>query len=312
MVGKFISGQASEALCKSIAESIADMALSTDFTSRAENLKACLLPQLFSCNCRLMVDDLMSLLPIPTTQEDAYGADHLANFNELLWNFVLVPILMTERSNCTNVFVRLFTSQEYGNSTAHIDTTEQRIIELVSRMNPNLFFIKGQSSRGVDVGDHFLYVSLSDNFLNFDVQHLKEFNNRFYSILLEHICVTLLIIFMSFHQVNANCQAMKQFYVPLKKRIECKLAAREVSKHATTFNMQQVMSLEIKAEGSGVEWLFGCSEAKMKRMAPTHARITTPFVPLGMFTEEQRERVYEVPIVPSAFENNRFSIPGTD
>lgn len=196
MVGKFISGQASEALCISIAESIADLALSPDFMARAENLKACLLPQLFSCNCRLMVDDLMSLLPKPTTQEDVYGADHLANFNELLWNFVLVPILMTERSSCANVFVRVFTSQEYGNSTAHIDTTEQRIIELMTRLNPNLFFIKGQSSRGVDVGDHFLYVSSNDNFLFFVVQHLKEFKNRFYSIVLEHLWYSLNIIYV--------------------------------------------------------------------------------------------------------------------
>jgi hypothetical protein len=159
MVGKFIVGQQSEVKCKSIADKIADIALSYDFKHRTQTLKSCLLPQLFACNCRLMVDQLMSPLPQPESEEDAYGADHLANFNELLWTNVLVPLLMTDHCHCANVFVRLFTAQEYGNSAAHIDASEQRIMELENDSKPNLFFIKGQGSRGLDVDDHFLHVS---------------------------------------------------------------------------------------------------------------------------------------------------------
>ncbi len=159
MVGKFIVGQQSEVKCKSIADKVADIALSDDFIQRTQTLKTCLLPQLFACNCRLMVNQLMSPLPQPESEEDAYGADHLANFNELLWTYVLVPLLMTDLNHCANVFVRLFTAQEYGNSAGHIDASEHRIMELENDSKPNLFFIKGQGSRGLDVDDHFLHVS---------------------------------------------------------------------------------------------------------------------------------------------------------
>jgi hypothetical protein len=60
-----------------------------------------------------------------------------------------------------------------------------------------------------------------------------------------------------------------------------------------TYNLQQVISFDVKAEGSGADSFLGCREEKRKRMAPTHARIITPFVPLGMFTEEQIPQVYE-------------------
>jgi hypothetical protein len=160
MVGKFIIGQRSEANCKAIAEKIADVALSDNFAQRTENLKACLLPQLFACQCRLMIDELMSPLPQPESEDEAYGADHLANFNDLLWNYVLVPRLMTVHSDCANLFVRLFTAQEYGNSASHIDSSEHRIMELVHASKPDeLFYIKAEGSRGLDVDDHFLYVS---------------------------------------------------------------------------------------------------------------------------------------------------------
>jgi hypothetical protein len=33
-------------------------------------------------------------------------------------------------------------------------------------------------------------------------------------------------------------------------------------------------------------------------MAPTHARIITPFVPLGIFTEEQNSCACELPLEP--------------
>jgi hypothetical protein len=96
----------------------------------------------------------------------------------------------------------------------------------------------------------------------------------------------------------------------LKKRIVVKQAAREASKQAT-FNAQQVLAFEVKTEASGaIEWFSGISEAKLKRMAPTHARITTPYVPLGMFANEQLETVHEIPLV--AVESNRFGLPGRE
>jgi hypothetical protein len=159
MVGKFVPGQSSEEACKAMASKIADLALSMEFKQRAENLKACLHPQLFACNCRLMVDDLMSILPTPKCEQDSYGADHLANFHDLLWHYVLVPLLMTDHSNCANLFVKLLSVREYGNSAGHIDVAEMRIKELISCLSSNSFFIKGQSLRGCDVDDHFLSVS---------------------------------------------------------------------------------------------------------------------------------------------------------
>ena len=56
MVGKFKVGESSEAECKSISRKVADLALSSSFKKRAENLRACLQPQLFACHCRLMVN----------------------------------------------------------------------------------------------------------------------------------------------------------------------------------------------------------------------------------------------------------------
>jgi hypothetical protein len=159
MVGKFVPGQSSEVDCKALASKIADLALSNDFKQRAENLKACLHPQLFACSCRLMVDDLMRLLPTPKCEQDSYGADHLANFHDLLWNYVLVPLLMTDHRTGADLFVRLLTVREYGNSAGHIDVAEMRIKELINCEKSNLFFIKGQSLRGCDVDDHFLSVS---------------------------------------------------------------------------------------------------------------------------------------------------------
>ena len=47
-------------------------------------------------------------------------------------------------------------------------------------------------------------------------------------------------------------------------------------------------------------------------MAPTHARIITPFVPLGMFTEEQIPQVYEFLLAASPYQDNHFSIPGIE
>ena len=160
MVGKFKVGESSEEECKSTARKIADLALSPSFKMRTENLRACLQPQLFACHCRLMVDDLMSLLPVPKCEEDAYGADHLANFHELLWSYVLIPILMTDESNFAHLFARLFTVHEYGNSAGEIDTTEKRIRDVILNRGSqsNLFFIKGQSSRGCDADDHSLTV----------------------------------------------------------------------------------------------------------------------------------------------------------
>jgi hypothetical protein len=158
MVGKFILGQASEAACQSTAEKIADLALSADFRLRVEGLKACLQPQLFACKCRLLVDKLMSLLPLPQSVEDSYGSEHLANFHDLLWRFVLVPLLMNDRNHCANLFVRLFTLREYS-SSAGLDISEMRIKEVVESMDSNLFFIKGQEFRGLAPDDHFDTVS---------------------------------------------------------------------------------------------------------------------------------------------------------
>jgi hypothetical protein len=71
------------------------------------------------------------------------------------------------------------------------------------------------------------------------------------------------------------------------------------------------LAFEVKTEASGaIEWFSGISEAKLKRMAPTHARITTPYVPLGMFANEQLETVHEIPLI--AVESNRFGLPGRE
>jgi len=106
-----------------------------------------------------MRTDLMSLLPVPKCEEDAYGADHLANFHELLWSYVLIPLLMTDEINCAHLFVKLFTVHEYGNSAGEIDTTEKRIRDVINGgSQSNLFFIKGQSPRGCDADDHSLTV----------------------------------------------------------------------------------------------------------------------------------------------------------
>jgi hypothetical protein len=119
------------------------------------------------------------------------------------------------------------------------------------------------------------------------------------------------------YQVLATCSAIKNYYEPLKRRIDAKQKARKASQEAN-FNLQEIKSFEVKAEGSGVNEWFGmkCSKAKLKRMAPTHARITTPYVPMGMFTEEQRERVYEIPLVEIPDEggnfSNRFGMPGRE
>jgi hypothetical protein len=78
-----------------------------------------------------------------------------------------------------------------------------------------------------------------------------------------------------------------------------------------SFNLQQVISLEVKTVGSGVDWFLGLSAEKLKRMAPTHARIITPCVPLGIFAEEQRESVIEVSLVSSPYDENLYCIPGS-
>jgi hypothetical protein len=97
---------------------------------------------------------------VPQCEEEAYGADHLANFHDLQWNFVLIPLLMTDNMNCANLFVRLFTLCKYGSSAGYIDVSEMRIEEVFNSVHSNLFFIKGQSLRGYDADDHFLTVSL--------------------------------------------------------------------------------------------------------------------------------------------------------
>ena len=201
MVGKFIPGQSSEVACKAMASRIADVALSYDFKQRAENLNTCLHPQLFACNCRLMVDDLMSLLPPPTSEEDSYGADHLANFHDLLWHYVLVPLLLTDHRTGANLFVRLLTVREYGNSAGHIDAVEMRIKELINGdlSTPNLFFIKGQSLRGCDADDHFLSVS---PLLSASFHHLSKLSKTWFlcenAIIFECFyayCIGLIVVF---------------------------------------------------------------------------------------------------------------------
>ena len=166
MVGKYKLGDDSEVKCRAIAERVAQVALSQQFRARTESLKSCLHPQLFACCCRLMVDDLMKCLPTPEREEDMYGADDLASFHALLWEFVIVPLLMIDESNCTRLFVKLLTVQTYGN-IGEIDATERRIVNLLessvdhtgSELAANRFFVKGQGNGGSSPDDHFLMVS---------------------------------------------------------------------------------------------------------------------------------------------------------
>ena len=105
---------------------------------------------------------------------------------------------------------------------------------------------------------------------------------------------------------------INNFYEPLRKLIVRKQAARDMNLSMQgSFNLQQVVSFEVKTVGSGVDWFLGVSAEKKKRMAPTHARIITPFVPLGIFTEEQRESVIEVSLVSSPYDENLYCIPGS-
>ena len=109
------------------------------------------------------------------------------------------------------------------------------------------------------------------------------------------------------------CTTINNFYEPLRKLIQRKLAARELRRSSqATYNLQQVISFDVKAEGSGADSFLGLSKEKRKRMAPTHARIITPFVPLGMFTEEQIPQVYEFLLAASPYQDNHFSIPGIE
>jgi hypothetical protein len=109
------------------------------------------------------------------------------------------------------------------------------------------------------------------------------------------------------------CTTINNFYEPLRKLIHRKLAARDWRRSTqATYNLQQLMSFEVKAAGSGADWFLGCSKEKRKRMAPTHARIITPFVPLGMFTEEQPPKIYEFPLAASPYQDDQFAIPGIE
>jgi hypothetical protein len=127
IVGKYARGEASEAKCRKIAENIADVALSDDFSCRVRDLRACSFPQHFACCCRLMIDDLMKCLPAPDCAEAVFGADDLANFAAFLWKFTIIPLLMTNGdasyctgpvlangASCSGIFVKIFTAQLYG------------------------------------------------------------------------------------------------------------------------------------------------------------------------------------------------------
>ncbi len=109
------------------------------------------------------------------------------------------------------------------------------------------------------------------------------------------------------------CTTINNFYEPLRKLIVRRHAARDMNLSMQgSFNLQQVISFDVKPVGSGVDWFLGVSEEKMKRMAPTHARIITPGVPLGIFTEEQSESVIDVPLVLSPYDENQYCIPGSE
>jgi hypothetical protein len=125
IVGKYNKDDDSK--CRKIAERIADFALKDEFNRRVQDLRVCVFPQHFACCLRLMIDDLMRLLPPPACPEDARGADDIANFQHFLWTCVIVPVLMTNGdasyftgpllangSSCSRMFVKFFTAQLYG------------------------------------------------------------------------------------------------------------------------------------------------------------------------------------------------------
>jgi hypothetical protein len=89
---------------------------------------------------------------------------------------------------------------------------------------------------------------------------------------------------------------INNFYEPLKKLVARKLAARDLSLTKVCYNLQEVFQFTVNVKGSSTDWLFGSSKEKLKRMAPTHARFITPSVPVGMFTEELPESVFEIPL----------------
>ena len=105
---------------------------------------------------------------------------------------------------------------------------------------------------------------------------------------------------------------INNFYEPLKKLIARKLAARELSRSKVCYNLQEVLQFTVNVKGAGTDWLFGSSKEKLKRMAPTHARFITPSVPVGMFTEELSEFVFEIPLVNIEGNDRQYSSPGSE
>jgi hypothetical protein len=159
MLGKYTLGEASEVRCRQVAENIARVALSPEFRTRIQILKVSLHPQLFACRCRLMVNDLMSFLPPPTCFEEAYGADPVASFSQLL-----MELLMNDESSnlqhFTLLFVKLLTGDIYL-ETAATDRTELRIVGLLENYDDNLFFFRGHEGP-FSPFEHFEMVSLAN------------------------------------------------------------------------------------------------------------------------------------------------------
>jgi hypothetical protein len=131
MVGKYIKDEDSESKCQETAEKIANFVMSPEFKDRVNDLRACSYPQHLACCCRLMIDDIMKFLPKPDCAEAMYGADDLANFAAFLWECVMIPLLMTngDASYRTRMFVKMFTSQMYGNIGENDSAERECIID---------------------------------------------------------------------------------------------------------------------------------------------------------------------------------------
>lgn len=188
-VGKYKKDDKSELHCRQLAESIAKLALSPDFNRRVKDLRACLFPQLFACCCRLMIDDLMKLLPAPDCPEAVRGGDDLANFAAFLWRFIIIPELMTngDASYCTGpslsngssrsaMFVKVFTSQLYGEIGVNDATEWKYIIEkLPNQIEMHSHMIEIQTIQSYEAATRGKFANVKKNLLENDCSILMEF-----------------------------------------------------------------------------------------------------------------------------------------
>jgi hypothetical protein len=191
MVGKYIKDEDSESKCQESAEKIADFVLSAEFKDRVNDLRACSYPQQLACCCRLMIDDIMKFLPKPDCAEAMYGADDLANFAAFLWECVMIPLLMTngDASFRTGIFVKIFTSQMYGNIGEN-DSAERECI--IDKMPQQMFI----HSRAIYEANKSKFAELKKNLISNDGGSLfMEFISTLDASELDHLCEPIISVF---------------------------------------------------------------------------------------------------------------------